>query len=78
MKTAEERAEEVLHIFEEKTGMMQIDKTVIFLSIVEKSLKEQDKITRHACAMACSECGDAPAIEIVDKCFNACMNVKAV
>lgn len=71
MKTARERVNEWLS--HNSLGMTQQG----YRSLVEL-LKEQDKISRHACAEACLEHGDAPGIEMIDRCHAACMNVKAV
>ena len=40
-------------------------------------LKEQDRDTRHACAEAVIQHGDAPALEMIDRCHNACINAHA-
>ena len=42
--------------------------------LIRKALKEQDRDTRHACAEAVIQQGEAPAIELIDRCHNACMN----
>ena len=42
--------------------------------LILMALKEQDRDTRHACAEAVIRQGDAAAIELIDRCHNACMN----
>lgn len=42
------------------------------------ALKEQDRDTRHACAEACLQHAEKPAIEMIDACHNSCMNVNIV
>lgn len=71
MKTARERAEFWLAM-----NVAGYDEHLV--DYLEVLLKQQDKITRHACAEACLEHGDAPSIEMIDRCHDACMNVKAV
>ena len=44
--------------------------------LLRRALKKQDRATRHACAEAVLQCGDAPALEIVDRCHAACINVR--
>lgn len=76
MKTARERAEKWLESRHEADDSFSWD--LSDLKSLEILLKEQDKITRHACAEACLGHGDAPAIEMIGRCHSACMNVKAV
>ncbi len=46
--------------------------------VINDVRKEQDKITRHACAEAVLEHGDTDPLCVIACCHNACMNVKAV
>jgi hypothetical protein len=71
MKNARDRAEEFLRRYLSEYTIGDVRR-------IEILLKEQDKITRHACAEACIEHADAPAICMIDRCHNSCMNVKAV
>lgn len=48
------------------------------LSAIESVLREQDRDTRHACAEAVIQHGDAPALEMIDRCYAACINARAV
>ncbi len=76
MKTARERAEEFIykHVFTSNEDPI--------FDELEKLLKEQDKITRHACAEAVSDIDinatDDDAYSSADKAYAACMNAKAV
>jgi len=71
MKTAEERAEDYLKKYVGTWNAKQERELVILI-------KEQDKITRHACAEAINKIdGDLYEAKLVEA-SNACMNVKAV
>ena len=71
MNTAREKAEYWLN--DNVAGWNAIQ-----LECLVHLLKRQDRDTRHACALACLDHGSAPAIEMIDRCHDACMNVKAV
>lgn len=76
MKNARDRAEEFLdRYFCDKHDESDIDTLEIYFKECEE---EQHKLTRHACADACIEHADAPAINMISRCHNSCMNVKAV
>jgi len=74
MKTAEERADEAIEEMN-KINMTNFDRDMRLLII--NALKNQDKITRHACAEAINKIdGDLYEAKLVEA-SNACMNVKA-
>ena len=75
MKSAREKADE--WVSENVVAADSCDYLDLIKSL-ELLLKHQDRGTRHACAEAVLQHGDAPAIEMIDRCHNACMNVKAV
>jgi len=79
MRTVEERAEEFRDEYEDATGMMHEVKASIFLSILTRALKEQDKITRVSCSEAVMTYKDKDddVIQRADLAV-ACLNVKAV
>ena len=45
---------------------------------IERVLREQDRDTRHACAEAVIQHGDADPLEMIDLCYAACINAKAL
>lgn len=47
-------------------------------SAIESVLREQDRDTRHACAEAVIQHGDAPALEMIDRCYAACINARSI
>jgi hypothetical protein len=65
MKAAQERAEEIYQQLCHTTDSLKVG--VILLALLE-----QDKITRHMCAEAVLECGNA------DESHAACINVQAI
>jgi hypothetical protein len=76
MKTAEERAKELLY------AIKHADTENECLSRIIESLKEQDKITRHACADSVLalqfELSNFKAVVDMDDAHQAIMNTKAV
>jgi len=93
MKSVEERAER----FIVEAGMVQIIDSRTEDELIEATirlLKEQDKITRHACSEAINNCGECETNDdnaiyredssitdsVIDKdeAYAACMNAKAL
>ena len=68
-KTAEEKALEWIN----SQNLIYSDNMVKSLSLL---LKQQDRDTRHACAEAVIQQADAPAIDMISRCHNACMNAR--
>lgn len=88
VKTAEEKANEIVSQFCEKTGVLGMDGTAAqeLIELVRLGLKCQDRDTRHACAEAVIQCedmndmcadSDVKCID-ADDAHKACMNVTAV
>lgn len=77
MKTANEKARALSQWFEHE---LCIDPEICerMIPALELTIKNQDRDTRHACAQAVLEHGNAPAIEMIDRCQAACMNAKAL
>lgn len=73
MNTARLRAEALI-AFYSSTNCSLIELT----DHIERKLKEQDEITRHACAKECLKNADAPVEFMISKCHTSCINVKAV
>jgi len=79
MKTAEERAEKFVKDYDDRIGDFNLnlepEEKIIMKAFLFSALKEQDKITRHACAEAC----------MVDEAHtgggyfhNVCINTKSI
>ena len=80
MKTAEEKAIGMIKEFIVITGALDINGKFAehLTEVIAMGLKEQDRDTRHACALACLAQADRPALEMIDACHNACMNVRTI
>jgi len=76
MKTAEERAKNVIKDFH-NLNINTFD--ISMTELIIKALKEQDKITRHACAEAIAFVDDNEEHDaVLGNAIRACMNTKNV
>ena len=80
MKPVKDKATELVKEFNAATGVLDVNGKFAeqLIEIIRMGLKEQDRDTRHACAEACLLQADKPALEMIDACHNACMNVRTV
>jgi len=72
MKTVEERAEYIC-------DKLDLSACGLGYWVILDALREQDKITRHACAEACRLAGADSSESLIGKAYSdICMSVKAV